>query len=62
MGKRELGFMLSFTRNFVVSVSGVLFCLALGIGCVVLLLHSSGILFNLLRGDLNNKACSMKSF
>ena len=41
LGKRELFLLLSFTCNYVVSVSrGFLFLLVLGMGCVILLWHS----------------------
>ena len=41
LGKRELLFLLSITRNYVVSIRKcVLFCLVLSVSCVMLLLHS----------------------
>ena len=45
--KRELIVLLSFTCNYVVSVrKGFLFLLVLVIGCVILLWHSLGLLYN----------------
>ena len=46
-GKRELFFLLSFSSNYVVSVRrGFLFLLVLGMGCVILLLHSLCLSYN----------------
>ena len=45
--ERELICLLSFTCNYVVFVRrGFLFLLVLGMGCVVLLWHSLGLLYN----------------
>ena len=54
LGKRELICLLLFTCNYVVSVwGGFLFLSVLGMGYVILLWHSLGLLYNYLALVIN---------
>ena len=54
--ERELICLLSFTCNYVVSVRrGFLFLLVLGMGCIILLWHSPGLLYNYLYNQTDRQ-------